>query len=85
MYFPVMLSLSFHCGALESNHEEADTRLLLHAKHAMNTNDAVTIRSPDTDVFILCAAMRKRLGSKRLVLYEWYWTQMPYCTHKCSY
>jgi hypothetical protein len=62
--------LSSHCGALESNHEEADTdvitlmsSLLLHAKHAMNTNNAVVIKSPDTDVFILCTAMLPNLES----------------------
>ena len=36
---------------LQSNHEEADTRLLLHAKHAAVTNDNVMIKTPDTEVF----------------------------------
>ena len=54
------------CVALESDHEEADTRILLHAKHAMNTCDSVIIKSPDTDVFILCTAMQRLLGSKDL-------------------
>ncbi|XP_028408501.1 uncharacterized protein LOC114531057 [Dendronephthya gigantea] len=43
---------------LDSNHEEADTRLLLHAKHAASTYDTVIIRSPDTDVLVLCTAMQ---------------------------
>ena len=34
-------------------YEEADTRLLLHAKHASIAHQAITVRSPDTDVFIL--------------------------------
>ena len=38
---------------LYSDHEEADTHLLLHAKNALSSYQAVTIRSPDTDVFIL--------------------------------
>ena len=38
---------------LNSDHEEADTRLLLHAKNASTSHRAVTVRSPDTDVFIL--------------------------------
>ena len=39
---------------LESNHEEADTRLLLHAKHAsVQGSSSVVIRSPDTDIFIM--------------------------------
>ena len=54
------------CADLESNHEEADTRLLLHAKHAANTYDSVIIRSPDTDVFILCVAMQPTLAPKKL-------------------
>ena len=37
---------------LDSNHEEADTRLLLHAKHAASTHDTLIIRSPDTDVLM---------------------------------
>ena len=56
------------CVELESNHEEADTRLLLHAKHAMNTYDSVIIKSPDIDVFILCIAMQQKLGPKNLFL-----------------
>ena len=38
---------------LQSDHEEADTRILLHAKHALHDHDNVVIRSPDTDVFVL--------------------------------
>ena len=41
------------CKELFSDHEEADTRLLLHAKQASKTHNHVVIRSPDTDVFIL--------------------------------
>ena len=44
---------------LKSSHEEADTRLLLHAKHAAIENDRVIIKSPDTDVFLLCIAMQR--------------------------
>jgi hypothetical protein len=45
---------------LESNHEEADTRLLLHTKHAAVANDRV-IKSPDTDVFLLCILMQRAI------------------------
>ena len=41
---------------LISNQEEADTRLILHAKHALDTGiDSVLIRLPsrDTDIIIL--------------------------------
>ena len=38
---------------LQSNHEEADTRMLLHAKHASASYSKILISSPDTDVFII--------------------------------
>ena len=39
---------------LNSNHKEADTKLLLHAKHeSENGETTITIKSPDTDVAIL--------------------------------
>ena len=39
---------------LTSNQEEADTRLLLHAKHAAHEDyEAVAVISEDTDVFVL--------------------------------
>ena len=40
---------------LRCDHEEADTRMYLHAHHASHTDsvDTVIIRSPDTDVVIL--------------------------------
>lgn len=48
-----------HCeelGPLLSDHEEADTRLLLHAQHASHDYGRIVIHSPDTDVAVLCAA-----------------------------
>ena len=38
---------------LFSDHEEADTRLILHASHAAQMHTKVVIRSPDTDVFFI--------------------------------
>ena len=38
---------------LQSNHQEADTRLLLHTHHASATHNNIIISSPHTDVFIL--------------------------------
>ena len=35
---------------LQANHEEADTRLLFHAKHASQPDSRNIIHSPDTDV-----------------------------------
>lgn len=38
---------------LQSDHKEADTRMLLHAKHASHDHANVVIRSPDMDIFVL--------------------------------
>jgi len=40
--------------ALHCDREEADTRMLLHAKHASRDAQRVVIQSPDTDVLLLC-------------------------------
>lgn len=42
--------------ALWSSHEEADTRMILHAKYAARTDRRLVIQSPHTDVFILIVA-----------------------------
>ena len=50
-------------GLYTDHEEEADTRLLLHAKHAsINYNDIV-IRSPDTDVFILMLGQKSSIDA----------------------
>lgn len=53
---------------LESNHEEADTRLLLHSKHASESNDKIIVKSPDTDVFVLCVAMQSAIQKDMLFM-----------------
>ena len=48
------------CEELSSNHEEADTKVILHCHHALmeDTSTKVILRSPsgDTDVMVLAAA-----------------------------
>ena len=48
---------------LIADHEEADTRLILHAKHASDAciYSCVVIRSPDTDVAIICLRFSQRI------------------------
>ena len=70
-----------HCEdvpALKSNHEEADTRLLLHAKQASRPDSRIVIESPDTDVLVLsvahfndinCEEMWFRIGVKDQLRY----------------
>ena len=48
---------------LHCDHEEADTRLLLHAKHATPNYDSIVIRSPDTDVFIILMGLKSSLDA----------------------
>ena len=48
---------------LRCNHEEADTRMLLHAKDVAFSNEAIIIVSEDTDVLILAAAKAFEIGS----------------------
>ena len=43
--------------SLESDHEEADTRLLLHAHHASSDHAQVIVQSPDTYVAVICVHM----------------------------
>ena len=47
-----------------SNHEEADTRLILHAKYAAATHNNVIIKSPDSDVPILSIAMQQMIENE---------------------
>ena len=50
---------------LNSNHEEAVMKLLLHARHAADNGETAIIKSPDTDVAFLachfCSAIPARL------------------------
>ena len=43
---------------LNSDHEEADTRMLLHAQHASAFTENTVIKSPDTDVFVIAVALQ---------------------------
>ena len=47
---------------LQCGHEEADTRLLLHSKHAAEAHDRIIVKTPDTDVLVLCIAKQKTIG-----------------------
>ena len=63
---------------LQSNHQEADTRMLIHIRHASMSRDKIIVSSPDTDVFIIMLSkvtkMNRQLfmltgtGSKRRII-----------------
>ena len=53
---------------LDSSHEEADTRLLLHAAHAARSQFVdVTIVSEDTDVLVLYLAFKSFIPSSMFI------------------
>ena len=50
-----------------SNHEEADTRMLLHAAHASRSGmEKVMIRTVDTDVVVIALGMLSLLDLSEL-------------------
>ena len=51
---------------VESDHEEADTRLLLHAKNASCDHRRIVVQSPDTDVAVLCVYAFRSLQCEQL-------------------
>ena len=51
-----------------SNHEEADTMLILHAIYASENHQTVHIMSPDTDVLILDLRTLPQLGPHTCVI-----------------
>ena len=53
-------------ATLTSDQEEADTRLLLYAKHAAQDHKRIVIQSPDTDVAVLCATHFSSLDCQQL-------------------
>ena len=53
---------------LRSDYEEADTRLLLHTKHAATTHPRIVIQSTDTDVAVLSVAHFSDLNCQELWL-----------------
>ena len=54
-----------HVNELDSNQEEADTRLLLHSNPASrNGFDDIMIHIPDTDVFLLMLSMPNEIAGK---------------------
>ena len=58
-------------GELHCSHEEADTRIFLHAQFIAKYKEGlpIIIRSPDTDVMVIGLAMSSHLGSSRLLFH----------------
>jgi uncharacterized protein YbdZ (MbtH family) len=49
---------------LECDHEEAGTRMFVHAHHAAESVDTVVIKSPDTDVLVIALASQPSINAK---------------------
>ena len=49
---------------VKSNHEEADTRMILHAKHTSNSYNRILITTRDTKVFVLCVSLRNYIDGR---------------------
>ena len=63
-------------GLAPCNHEEADNRIFVHARHAsLNGMKKILTRTVDTDVVILAIAFAKKVGSRsrRAVGCLWRW------------
>ena len=56
------------CPAVKMyTHEEADTKMFMHASYIANTCDSsIAIKSPDTDVFVIGIALESSIESSRL-------------------
>ncbi|KAG1660199.1 hypothetical protein GQR58_022121 [Nymphon striatum] len=52
---------------LRSTHEEADTRMMIHAKHAAVNFRTVVVISEDTDVFVILLSLHSQIGTKVLL------------------
>ena len=52
---------------LTTTQEEADTRMLLHAKHVSNNYKSIVIVTEDTDVFIICVAIFRQISSNMYI------------------
>ena len=56
-------------SALSSNHQEADTKLLIHAKHAAESGEStIIIKSQDTDVAILACHFNNQIPAPLLIM-----------------
>lgn len=53
---------------LRCTHEEADTRLLLHAHHAAQCSASVVVVADDTDVMMICLGVNSSFSNAKLFL-----------------
>ena len=69
-------------GLTACNHEEADTRVFIHVKHASARDlKKVLIRTVDTDVVVLAIAYARKLELQELWIAFGVGNHFRYCTH----
>ncbi len=69
--FEITVDSCKEVASLKSNHEEADTRMLLHAAYAAdNGANCIVINSPDTDVLVLLLHHRPNIHCGQI----FFWT-----------
>ena len=51
---------------LSSDHEEADTRMLLHASDCSRDHQRIVVQSPDTDIAALCVYACNMINAQQL-------------------
>ena len=65
---------------LECTHEEADTRIILHAKHvADHGKSTIVIKSPDSDVTMLARLLVHKKAKTRTIFLD-----IPCIVHKAG-
>ena len=73
------------CHMQACNHEEADTRMLIHLLDAV-TNGATTclIRTVDTDVIVILVTCLAEAACDIYMGGVWSRKKLPICLYKCS-
>lgn len=56
-------------ATLNCDHEEADTRMFLHAAHASQSYKNIIIKSPDTDVLVLAISLIENINAHLFISY----------------
>ena len=53
-----------------AGHDEGDTRLIIHAKHALTQCPSVVVISEDTDIFIILLGLHTEIGNNGFFFLE---------------
>ena len=57
---------------LQSNHQEADTRIFLDARHPSMSSDKAIVSSPDTEIFMIMLSKVTEMNGQ---LFQAYWNR----------